>query len=153
MSSGLVWNSFSTSCMYGPHNPIVQEETPIIPSITAILQRLTGERATLLQPDASLAVCREIGYTGWRDRVLTPVTTVLRFLWQILHGNTACRHLPHLSGLRFTAAASCQARARLPRRVFALLLQRFSRAVQRRGRRAVACASHLPRRWLGQLDA
>jgi hypothetical protein len=49
----------------------------------------------------------------------------------MLQGHTACRHLPHLSGLRFTAAAYCQARARLPWRVFDRLLERFSRAVQR----------------------
>jgi hypothetical protein len=33
--------------------------------------------------------------------------------------------------MRCTAAAYCQARARLPRRFFALLLERFNRAVQR----------------------
>ena len=49
----------------------------------------------------------------------------------MLHGNTACRPLPHLSGVRFSAAASCQARARLPLHLFALLLERFGRAVQR----------------------
>ena len=70
----------------------------MVPNLTAILQRLTGEWATLLQPDAILALCREIEYTAWRDRVLTPVTTMQLFLWQILHGNTACRHRPHLSG-------------------------------------------------------
>jgi hypothetical protein len=102
----------------------------MVPSITAILQRFTGEWAALLQPDAILAACGEVGYTGWRDRVLTPVTTVQLFLLQILHGNTACSHLPHLSGLRFSAAAYCQARARLPLRVFDLLLERFSSAVQ-----------------------
>jgi DDE family transposase len=48
----------------------------------------------------------------------------------MLHGNTACSHLPHLSGLQFTAAAYCQARARLPLRFFDLLLERFNRAVQ-----------------------
>jgi hypothetical protein len=103
----------------------------MVPSITTILQRFTGEWATLLQPDAILAVCREIGYTAWRERLLTPVTTVQLFLLQILHGNTACSHLPHLSGLRFSAAAYCQARARLPLRVFDLLLERFSSAVER----------------------
>ena len=103
----------------------------MVPNITAILQRLTGEWAALLQPDAILAVCGEVDYTGWRDRVLTPVTTMQLFLLQILHGNTACSHLPHLSGLRFSAAAYCQARARLPLRFFALLLERFSSAVQR----------------------
>ena len=103
----------------------------MVPNITTILQRFTGEWAMLLQPEAILTVCREIGYTAWRDRVLTPVTTMQLFLLQILHGNTACSHLPHLSGLRFSAAAYCQARARLPLRFFDLLLERFGSAVQR----------------------
>jgi hypothetical protein len=99
-------------------------------NLTTILPRFTGEWAMLLQPDAILAVCREIGYTAWRDRVLTPITTVQLFLLQILHGNTACSHLPQLSGLRFSAAAYCQARARLPLHFFDLLLERFGSAVQ-----------------------
>jgi hypothetical protein len=103
----------------------------MVPSITAILQRFTTEWATLLQPEAILTVCSEMGYTGWRNRVLTPVTTVQLFLLQILQGHTACSHLPHLSGLRFSAAAYCQARARLPLRFCALLLERFNRTVQR----------------------
>jgi hypothetical protein len=102
----------------------------MVPHITTILQRFTGEWAMLLQPEAILAVCREIGYTAWRDRVLTPVTTVQLFLLQILQGNTACSHLPHLSGLRFSAAAYGQARASLPLRLFALLLERFGSIVQ-----------------------
>ena len=103
----------------------------MVPHMTTILQRFTGEWAVLLQPDAILTVCREIGSTTWRDRVLTPVTTIQLFLLQILHGNTACTHLPHLSGLRFSAAAYCQARARLPRHLFTLLLERFGSVVQR----------------------
>jgi hypothetical protein len=70
----------------------------MVPNITATLPRMTGEWAALLHPDAILAACGEVGYTGWRDRVLTPVTTVPLFLWQMLHSHTACRHLPHLSG-------------------------------------------------------
>jgi hypothetical protein len=103
----------------------------MVPHITTILPRFTGEWAMLLPPEALLTVCREIGYTAWRDRVLTPVTTMPLFLWQMLHGHTACSHLPHLAGLRFTAAASCQARARLPWRCFDLCLERFGSAVQR----------------------
>jgi hypothetical protein len=99
--------------------------------MTTILQRFTGEWAVLLEADAILTVCREIGYTAWRDRVLTPVTTIHLCLLQILHGNTACSHLPHLSGWRCSAAADCQARAKLPRHLFALLLERFGSAVQR----------------------
>jgi hypothetical protein len=33
----------------------------MVPSITTLLQRFTGEWATLLPPDAILAVYREIG--------------------------------------------------------------------------------------------
>jgi Transposase DDE domain len=102
----------------------------MIPCITAVLTRLKTEWAAQLQSDAILAVCREAGYTSWRDRVLTPVTTLHLFLLQILHGNTACSHLPHLSGLRFSASAYCQARAKLPLHFFALLLERFGSAVQ-----------------------
>ena len=47
----------------------------MVPNITAIVQHLTGEWTKRRQPDASLAVCREIGSTAERDRVLTPVTT------------------------------------------------------------------------------
>jgi hypothetical protein len=103
----------------------------MVPRITAVLTRLKTDWATQLQPDAIMAACREAGYTSWRDRVLTPVTTIQLFLLQILHGNTACSHLPHLSGLRFSASAYCQARARLPLRFFDLLLEHFNRAVQR----------------------
>ncbi|HEX2277464.1 MAG TPA: transposase, partial [Candidatus Tectomicrobia bacterium] len=102
----------------------------MVPRITAVLTRLKTDWATQLQPDAILAACQEAGYTAWRDRVLTPVTTIQLFLLQILHGNTACSHLPHLSGIRFSASADCQARARLPLRFFDLLLERFGRAVQ-----------------------
>jgi hypothetical protein len=42
---------------------------------------LTGEWTMLLQPDAILAVCREMGYTAWRDRLLTPVTTIHLLTW------------------------------------------------------------------------
>src|SRR4029450_9506171 len=84
----------------------------------------------LLQSEAILTVCREIGYTAWRDRLLTPVTTMQLFLLQILHGNTACRHLPHLSGLRFSAAGYCQGRANTPLRFFEFRLERFGSAVQ-----------------------
>ena len=102
----------------------------MVPRITAVLTRLKTDWATQLQPDAILAACQEAGYTSWRDRVLTPVTTIQLFLLQILHGNTACSHLPHLSGIRFSASAYCQARARLPLRFCDLLLERFGRAVQ-----------------------
>src|SRR5918997_5586176 len=102
----------------------------MVASVTAVLKRLKTEWATQLQPEAIIAACEEAGYTAWRDRVLTPVTTIQLFLLQILHGNTACRHVPHLSGLRFSASAYCQARARLPLHLFGLLLTRLCTAAQ-----------------------
>jgi hypothetical protein len=68
----------------------------MVPNLTTILPRFTGEWAMLLPPEALLTVCREIGYTAWRDRMRTPVTTRPRCLWQMLHGHTACRPLPHV---------------------------------------------------------
>ena len=102
----------------------------MVPCITAVLTRLKTDWATQLQPDAIKAACQEAGYTSWRDRVLTPVTTIQVFLLQVLHGNTACRHVPHLSGLRFSASADCQARARLPLNLFGLLLTRLCTSAQ-----------------------
>ena len=52
----------------------------MVPRITAVLTRLKTDGATQLQPDAILAACQEAGYTAWRDRVLTPVTTIQLFL-------------------------------------------------------------------------
>jgi hypothetical protein len=104
----------------------------MVPRITAVLTRLKTDWAAQLQPDAITAVCQEVGYTSWRDRVLTPVTTIQLFLLQILHGNTACSHLPHLAGLRFSASAYCQARSKLPLDLFRLLLTRLCTSAQPR---------------------
>ena len=86
----------------------------MVASVTAVLSRFKTEWATQWQPEAIIGACEEAGYPFWRDRVLTPVTTIQRFLVQILHGHTACTPLPHLSGMRFSASAYCQARAKLP---------------------------------------
>lgn len=50
----------------------------------------------------------------WRQRVFNPLSLIMLFITQIMHGNTAINHLRHLSPLRFTDAAYCKARARLP---------------------------------------
>jgi hypothetical protein len=102
----------------------------MVASVTAALSRFKTEWATQLQPEAIIGACEEAGYTSWRNRVLTPVTTIQLFLLQILHGNTACTHLPHLSGMRFSASAYCQARTKLPLDLFGLLLTRLCASVQ-----------------------
>ena len=48
----------------------------MVPRITAVLTRLNTDGTTPRQPDALLAACQEAGYPSWRDRALTPVTTL-----------------------------------------------------------------------------
>lgn len=94
-------------------------------TVTEALKHINADLAHLLDAPAIVAVCREVGYQ-WRARLLDPVTTVHLFLLQILHRNTACSHLPHLAGQRFTASAFCQARTRLPLGVLQQLVRRTS---------------------------
>jgi hypothetical protein len=76
-------------------------------SVTNVLQRFKTDWAAQLQPEAIHAACEAAGYTAWRDRLLNPVITVQLILFQILHGITACRHLPHLTGFYLSASAYC----------------------------------------------
>ena len=85
----------------------------MVGTVTEALRHIKVELAVLLEAATILALCRAVGYQ-WRTRQLDPVTTVHLFLLQVLHGNTACSHLPHLAAQRFTASAFCQARTRLP---------------------------------------
>jgi hypothetical protein len=75
-----------------------------------------------------------VGYLAWRDRVLMPVTTIQLFLLQILHGNTAYSHPPHLSSWRFSAAVYCQARAKLTLCLFVLLVADLAELYHQRWR-------------------
>jgi hypothetical protein len=98
--------------------------------VTTVLQRFKTAWAAQRQPEAISAACEAVGYTMGRDRLLNPVITVQLFLWQILHGHTACCHLPHLAGVYCSASAYCQARAKLPVRVLEHLLERLGQSVQ-----------------------
>lgn len=100
----------------------------MVPRIEEVLERFKADWVGQLQPAAIEQACHEVGY-GWRERLLNPVTTIQLFFLQVLHGNTACTHLPHLSGMRFSGAAYCQARSKIPLEVFRMLLERFSRCV------------------------
>lgn len=102
----------------------------MVPSVTTVLQRFTTDGAAQRQPEAIHAACEAVGDTAWRDRLLKPVITVQWLRLQILHGHTACRHLPHLAGCSCRASASCQARAKLPIRGLAYRLARFGQSAQ-----------------------
>lgn len=82
-----------------------------------------------LAPHAIADICREVGVT-WKCSTLTPIVTIQLFFLQVLHGNTACEHLPRLAGMAFTAAAYCRARKRVAVEVFKRLLEQCTRQLQ-----------------------
>lgn len=93
----------------------------MVESIVDALRRIKADVAAYLQPASIERLCRELGHV-WRERTLGPVVTIHAFLLQVLHGNTACDHVPHLVGKKFTGEAYAEARARLPLALFERLL-------------------------------
>jgi hypothetical protein len=81
--------------------------------LNSILGQLQGDLSGCLQPRMVEEVCRCEGHT-WLKRVLDPVTTIHLIILQVLAGNTAMTHLPHLAHFSVSASGYCQARARLP---------------------------------------
>jgi hypothetical protein len=94
-------------------------------SILAAVQQIKSDVAQFLSRELIDEVCATVGHV-WRDRILDPTTTVHLFVLQILHGNTACPHVPRLGAVACSGEAYCQARKRLPLRVFQYLLCAFS---------------------------
>jgi hypothetical protein len=90
-------------------------------SIAAAIARIKSGVSQWLTPEAIQALCVAVGYE-WRERLLDPVTTIHLFVLQILHGNTACPHVPRLGNVECTGEAYGQARRRLPLSVFRGLL-------------------------------
>jgi hypothetical protein len=93
----------------------------MIGSILRALGEIKSDVARHFDGSHVTRICRELNYS-WRCRVLDPVTTVHAFLLQVLHGNTACDHVPHLIDKKFSGEAYCEARARLPLELFERLL-------------------------------
>jgi hypothetical protein len=99
-----------------------------MPGISQILQQFKQEWARQLDDRHLLAACQSVKLT-WRNRVLPPAYTIKLFFLQILWGNTACDHVPHLADRRFSGEAYCKARAHLPLEVLQYLLTRCTSAM------------------------
>jgi len=93
--------------------------------ILPILERLRQDLTQILSPESIRSACHQAGY-HWRNRALDPVATVMLFLLQVLHGNTACQHVVHFGQWAFTASAYCKARRRLPLRVLQILVEQIA---------------------------
>lgn len=96
----------------------------MLPTLALTLRRIRADLSDLLRPFALNDLCHSLG-CRWRNRLLDPVTTIHLFVLQMLHNNTACAHLPRLTGQSFTASAYCQARTRLPLVILSALLRRL----------------------------
>lgn len=90
-------------------------------SILTAIAQIKSELGRFLTADWIGQVCHRVGHV-WRDRLLDPVTTLHLFALQILHGNTACAHVPRLGAVDCTGEAYIQARQRLPLAVLERLL-------------------------------
>lgn len=89
--------------------------------IQQAVMQIKDDVGRALDTESIEAVCRAVGHI-WRRRELDPAATLQGFLLQILHGNTACSHVPRLLGKQVTSKAYSEARSRLPLEVFQQLL-------------------------------
>src|SRR5438477_11146683 len=92
------------SCMRGESLTHTERGAPMTATLTQVVKQFQQDWTSQLEPDAILTACRGVAYR-WRERTLDPVTTIQVFVVQILHGNTACTHLRHLTKLNVTASA------------------------------------------------
>jgi hypothetical protein len=106
-------------------------------SIARALARIKDDVRAFVSDESIRHACRAAGHR-WRERQLGPAETVHLFVLQVIHCNTAIRHLRHLAGHAVNAAAYCEARMRLPLGVLRSLL-----------RGSAAGASPSPGRWYG----
>src|SRR6266851_2322254 len=98
-------------------------------TVSQVVKQFQQDWTRQFAPEAIRSACRDLD-SQWRQRLLDPVVTIQLFFVQILHGNTACTHLRHLAKVAVTASAYCQARMKLPLRVFQRLLRGLSERLQ-----------------------
>jgi hypothetical protein len=98
------------------------------PTFAEVIGQFKADVGRALSPRFIERVCTDLDY-DYRKRILDPVTTIHAFLTQVLHGNTACTELPHLTGKRFSAAAYSKARSRLPLVLFDRLVERVTESL------------------------
>ncbi|MHC4430101.1 MAG: transposase [Planctomycetota bacterium] len=110
-------------------------------SIAQSVQEIKRDLRAIIAPSLILTRCRAAGH-AWRDRTLGPVETLYLFVAQILHGNTSCAHVRHFGDFAFARSAYCQARKRLPVKVFRELLGEIGQRVTNEARRVGLWRGH-----------
>jgi len=97
--------------------------------IAHALQKVKRTYDQIIPATTILKIAEAVGHTH-RQRILGPVETIYLFLVQILHGNTACSHLRHLTDVTCSVAAYCKARGRLPTALLRCLLNWVCRGLR-----------------------
>ena len=110
-------------------------------SITRALDRVKHELPHIIEQHTHQALAHAPVFV-WRNRLLNPFVTLMLFVTQVIHGNTAITHLRHLWPEDFTPTAYCKARQRLP----LALLERITRSITHQLR---ATHDHDIPRWRG----
>jgi hypothetical protein len=100
----------------------------MVPSFLSALKEIKSSVAEALSREVILQIARDLNHR-WRDCTLDPATTVHLFLLQVLHGNVACDHVPHLAELNVTGEAYCKARSKLPLELFRRLVDALAAAL------------------------
>ncbi len=114
-------------------------------SITRTLSRIKQDLHQLIPADRVDQICQDLNHR-YRKRKLDPLTTIHLFVQQILNGNTALSHLPHLSKMSFDPSAYCDARKRLPLKLLEALTRQIALAFQEQSGAAGRWLGH--RTWL-----
>jgi hypothetical protein len=98
------------------------------------LRLLRQDPIARLDPNLILDACRQVGHR-WRSCLLNPVAIFHWFTTQILKANTSLAHVSQLAERSFSDSAYCQARARLPLRVFQVVLRLVTKTLVGRTRK------------------
>jgi hypothetical protein len=97
-------------------------------SIARSVRKIKADLGSIVAANQIVRLCRAAGH-AWRDRTLGPVQTIYLFIAQILHGNTSCAHVRQFGDFAFARSAYCQARKRLPVKIFRELLREIGQRV------------------------
>jgi len=97
-------------------------------SITRSLRHFKSDLQSIISPKRIIELCQAAGHE-WRNRKLAPVETIYMFIAQVLHGNTSCAHVRQLGQFAFTKSAYCEARMRLPVKIFGNLMRETGQRV------------------------
>jgi hypothetical protein len=117
-------------------------------SIARALARIKDDVRAFVADEAIERAARDAGHR-WRERQLGPVETVHLFVLQVIHCNTAIRHLRHLAGHAVNAAAYCEARMRLPLEVLGRLLRDSAGSAAAAAAAGSSSSSSSAGRWCG----